>query len=422
MRILRLSRYIYNCNYKQHSNNKSGFGRSVWDIARFSAKNNNTEFLFTYNNSGDITSEDVNLINGKKYRILNSINFATIYNTLKSISTICKYKKSPIKKKASVIYYNLFYGYLLRLISKYNPDIIHIHGLTHSTYPFIMAAEKSNVPFIVTLHGLNMDVTNEKIDKEFEIDSISRLNSLGTYITVIGSGMKRKILETCDIKFPEKLITINHGIDYSDFNLLQDKKKIKKQLGIENKEVVLTVGSLTENKNQKCLIEAISLMTQERLESLVVLIVGEGPQKKYLEEFIDDYGLSNNVFLLGQKNIDELSQLYSIADLTAVLSKVEGFGRPILESFIFGVPVISFEDLDAVNDLYKDGCLFTMKNRAPGAVCDKIIEVLSTSINTEKIKAHSKSKTWEAAIERYNIIYEQAISDKNKNIKLEREL
>jgi len=423
MRILRFSVYIFNPIYKEHKKNTSGYGRSVWDICRYSSMNGNEEYLYTFSNKKEIIDGNINIVEGTLKTVLKSFDFQTLYRVLRMIKLVPKFKVESVKVKLAPIKYMISYGYIKSLINEIEPDIIHIHGLTHSTLPFLEAAEEAGIPFIVTLHGLNMNVFKHKVGIDFEIDQISRLNNAGNYITVISSGITKTIINNCQITNQEKIITINHGMDKNNFLFNLNKSILRDKYGLKNEKVILQIGSLSERRNQICLIRSIAMLSDYEKSRIIVYIVGDGKIKSFLQDEINALGLSRTIKLLGYKNHEELSELYTIASLTVVLSKIEGFGRPILESFLFGVPVIAFSDLDAVQDLYKEGCMFLIDNRDENAVCNKIREVLGLKIDVELIKEYASTKTWNAASSKYQEVYRKAISDFNKkNYRLKEEV
>ena len=76
-------------------------------------------------------------------------------------------------------------------------------------------------------------------------------------------------------------------------------------------------------------------------ENIVLLIVGDGPEKQNLEFRIQDLGLSDKVKFLGWIPNEEIYQYYAIADVFIMPSEEEGFPRVLLETMAMGVPFVS---------------------------------------------------------------------------------
>lgn len=406
MKVLRFSHYINISSISEFSKNKSGYGRSVWDISRFSSKKNE-ELLFTYNNRDERFIDNVLIIENNPIKLIKCFNFESVKSFFKYLLIVFKLNSKSFYERMALLHKSVYFNYLKKIIMYYNPDIIHVHGLNLSTVPFIKAALDSKKPTIVTLHGLNAYMTKDEFERKFELEAIKQLNDQQVIITVVGSGMKKTILENLDIKYPDLIKIVNNGIDPSIFNLTYTNDKIREEFKIkETEKVILYVGSLTKTKNQIALIEALLLFDKIELSHLKVFIIGNGSQYEFLNSKIHEYKLTENVILTGQIDVDTLSKYYTIADITVLLSKVEGFGRPILESYLFGVPVITYGDLDAVDDIYIDGGLFKIDQRSPEAIYRMIQSVLNKSINKENIIEKGNNKTWNIVVKEYCDIYE----------------
>jgi 2-hydroxy-3-keto-5-methylthiopentenyl-1-phosphate phosphatase len=103
-----------------------------------------------------------------------------------------------IKGRIKYFYYGLNCGRFRRTIRKIKPDIVHIQGIGVQIKPFIDVCEEERVPYIVTLHGLiGLDDTVRAAswDKQLERDFLIAADKKGISVTVISTGMKRRIEE-----------------------------------------------------------------------------------------------------------------------------------------------------------------------------------------------------------------------------------
>jgi glycosyltransferase EpsD len=111
----------------------------------------------------------------------------------------------------------------------------------------------------------------------------------------------------------------------------------KLQLPEKNK-YILCVGELLPNKNQKMAIEAMRKLILEIPEA-VLLIAGNGPQRDSLVNMIENYGLQNNVILLGYcTNLEEYQR---ICEFSVSCSKREGLPLNLVEAMLSGNPVVA---------------------------------------------------------------------------------
>lgn len=406
--------HIYNPKSNEFSRNLSGYARSVWDISRSSAANGNEEYLYTFDNRDKKTLETVKIISNNIFSFFKYVNLQTIKYTFFLIVNFFNFKNRSYKERLYYIFSNFTQGYLNEIIRETKPDIINIHGLTFSTLPFISAAINQKVPFVVTLHGLNINRKNNNLEKEFEIKSIESLNKSGVYIILTGSRMLTDIKKNCQLTDDSLFITINEGIDKTSFEKY-DKKTVMREYGIEGKKILISVGALTEDRNQIALVSAISELKQSTKDKIKVFIIGKGNMEDSILREIKNKNLSDIVELTGYLKQKDISKYYSIADITIVLSKVEGFGRPILESYLYGVPVIAFSDLDAVNDLYKEGCMFKIERSGTQEVAKNIEAILKKDTDKTRITEFANSMSWNVTIEKYQEIYNKIITTEKSN-------
>ena len=136
------------------------------------------------------------------------------------------------------------------------------------------------------------------------------------------------------------------GIDiayWSGKELTQDQKeeirKNKRQeLGVSAQEqMLLSVGELIPRKNHEAVIRALAERKHTEQTGFRYFICGQGDLEHYLQELIEELGLSEQVTLLGyRKDIREL--LYA-ADLFVFPSKQEGMPMALMEAAAAGTTI-----------------------------------------------------------------------------------
>lgn len=120
----------------------------------------------------------------------------------------------------------------------------------------------------------------------------------------------------------------------------------------QRKKIVLTIGRLDPQKDQKTLIHAFALLAP-KFPEWSLRIIGEGPLKPDLEKLIAELGLQDKVFLPGvNKNIE---QEYGQAEIFAMPSLYESFGLVTAEALSLGIPVVGFADCPGTNEIIIDG-------------------------------------------------------------------
>lgn len=108
---------------------------------------------------------------------------------------------------------------------------------------------------------------------------------------------------------------------------------------------ILSVGRLIPRKGFDVLIEAFAKLDQTRFSDVELWIVGEGPERKKLEEIAEQNLVQDSVKFLGTVQDEKLQKLYAGAEIFALTPReidgdIEGFGIVYLEAAAYGVPAV----------------------------------------------------------------------------------
>ena len=101
---------------------------------------------------------------------------------------------------------------------------------------------------------------------------------------------------------------------------------------------IVTLGRLSEQKNHKLLISAFARVADKHQE-VNLLIYGKGQLADDLSAYINESGLENRVFLMG--NTTEAEKVLSEAGYFVLSSDFEGMPNALMEALAVGVPSIS---------------------------------------------------------------------------------
>lgn len=140
----------------------------------------------------------------------------------------------------------------------------------------------------------------------------------------------------CDVEYI-------HGVGVDDKRYCSisdsDKLQLKTKLGLElNQKIILCVGELLSNKNQKMAISAMKIITK-KYPDILLLLAGNGPQKDEIKKYIKANKLEEHVTMLGY--VTNLQEYQQIADIALSCSRREGLPLNIVEAMLVGTPVIA---------------------------------------------------------------------------------
>lgn len=236
--------------------------------------------------------------------------------------------------------YTLF-GLLWILYHRKKVDILHCHQALSPTTIGVLAKQliKKGVLVKLTATDLYGDVYQISI-LPFK-DLRKKLLGKVDYFIIMNEIMQRQ-LELIGIR-DLKTKTIFNGVDISVFHPVNTERKnlLRKKLMIpEDSKLVIFTGRLEPQKDLSTLVKAwdiFKISNKERDNSLL-LIVGEGSQKKRIESLIEKSRFKHSIKILGYRS--NIRDYLQASDCFVLPSVDEGISNSLLEAMACGLPPI----------------------------------------------------------------------------------
>ena len=175
------------------------------------------------------------------------------------------------------------------------------------------------------------------------------LRKIGTSVdslTYLGEFTKQAISQSLTKASAQKMVKIAPGIDVEHFSP-QDSSQLRRELKLEEKRVIVSVGRLVHRKGQDHLIQAMPEILKS-VPSAHILMVGQGPYLSHLKKLVQELNLLDHVSFIGRIQYAQLPQYICAGDIFAMPSRsrffgleVEGLGIVYLEASACGLPVIA---------------------------------------------------------------------------------
>ena len=232
---------------------------------------------------------------------------------------------------------------IFQIIRKEKPAIIHAHspkagGLALFSVFLLNLFSKlhpTSYPLraIYTSHGWTFRENRGAVWKLLVRLASWFIVALSDKTIVVSEDDKREAADFLGVK--EKIICIQNGIGAINF---LEKTEARKKI-LPNQELSDTfwfgiIAELHKNKGLNFALEAI-----DRELPAILVIIGEGEERKNLEQLIAKRELQGKVFLAGQ--IDNASSLLKAFDVFILPSIKEGMPYSVLEAGAAGRPIIA---------------------------------------------------------------------------------
>ena len=194
-------------------------------------------------------------------------------------------------------------------------------------------------------------------------------------LTYLGEFTQQAIARSLSKASAQKMVRIAPGIDVDHFSP-QNSTQLRKELKLENKRVIVSVGRLVHRKGQDHLIQAMPEILKS-IPDAHILMVGQGPYLSHLKKLVEEYNLVDHVSFIGRIHYAQLPQYICAGDIFAMPSRsrffgleVEGLGIVYLEASACGLPVIAGSS-----------------GGAPDAVVDGVTGIVVDGENDQEIAA-----------------------------------
>lgn len=297
-----------------------------------------------------------------------------------------------------------------------NKGVHIIHALDDYSTNTALAASVSwvtNIPFVYTIQGIGVKTGYPLVDTIVELYD----RTIGHMIVKKASKVillsKRLMLRAKKLGVKKRDIAIiPSGVDYEHFDPERpevEKKAnlLRNELNIGQNIVIGYVGRLIPAKGLTYLMLAVKQIQREN-PNVVLLVVGDGPQKEDLEIMAKDLGIKA-IFTGWQP---DTPPYYAIMDVFALPSFFEGLPNVILEAMAMEKPIVA-TDVGGNPDLVKDGengLLVPIRNYQQMAFALEKLALSSSLRNRMGVMNKQKIRkffVWDEIIKRVEEVYHE---------------
>ncbi len=153
--------------------------------------------------------------------------------------------------------------------------------------------------------------------------------------------------------------TIFNPIDTNNLQILaHDSPEKKTPWGDKYSSVIIGVGRLNKQKDFQTLIKAFSIVLQSEKAKLIIL--GEGPERATLQATINEYGLTDHVWMPGF--IQNPFPYMQNANVFVLSSKYEGLPNALIQALLLDTRCVSTRCPTGPTEILENGRLGTLVN------------------------------------------------------------
>lgn len=176
------------------------------------------------------------------------------------------------------------------------------------------------------------------------------------------------------------------GINTERLTISKDSTNIRKELKLlEDETLVLSIGELNKNKNQKVIIQAIKTINNKQLH---YILCGKGNQEKELKDLADQLGIEKYIHFLGYRR--DVVDICSQSDIYVMPSYREGLPVSSLEAMYCGLPLVTSK-IRGLEDIMEEGKTgYMCEPEDSKGFADRINRLLKNAESRKKMGQYNK--------------------------------
>ena len=315
-----------------------------------------TTDLYTVKTNGVVTS--VRNLMEELTRLGHEVRVLTLSEKMKSHreENVYYIKSMPLGVVYPGVRMPVLHGrrYLKELIA-WKPDVIHSQ-CEYFTYQFAgYISRKTHAPIVHTYHTLYEQYVTYVIPGKklgaYLVAVLSKFRLRKAKAVVAPTAKVENVLRSYGLHNPIHVIPSGIALEQHKQRITPEERSQRREaLGIrEDQIVLLNLGRLGTEKNLTEIVELFAFARKQN-EKLVLLIVGDGPARKELEETAEELGVKEHVIFTGMVPPDQVHAYYQLGDVFVSASTSETQGLTYVEAAANGLPLLCRRDpcLDGV--------------------------------------------------------------------------
>jgi phosphatidylinositol alpha-1,6-mannosyltransferase len=213
---------------------------------------------------------------------------------------------------------------------------------------------------------------------------------------------------------PRRVEVITNGADECAFRPLDAAlpQALRREWGLEEAQILLTVGSLSERKGQEIVIRALPAILAAR-PNVHYVMVGLPQIQDKLERLAQELGVRSQVHFLGRVDQATLVAAYNACDLFIMTSRrsangdAEGYGIAVIEAALCGKPAVVSGESGLAEAVIAEQTGLLVPENDPQATAQAVLRLLGDDDLRARLGGQARQRalseqTWSSRAARYD--------------------
>lgn len=300
---------------------------------------------------------------------------------------------------------------LIRYLRKAEPDVL-VSAETHTNLAALLARRRAGVGTRIVVSERGDNAGKMAASKRWRWRHVAplmrRLYPLADGIVTVSDDLRISLSDYAGID-RHKVTTIHNPVISSDFSQAIKVPVDHPWFQKDALPVVLAAGRLEQRKGFDTLIRAFARAVADR--DLRLVILGEGDERKRLEQLARELGLADKIWLPGWRSD---GPAFMARSSVFVLSSVaEGFGNVLPEALASGCPVVSTDCPSGPGEILdrgRYGRLVPVGDHE--AMAKALLATLDQPMPSDVLRARGEEFSVDRAVERYIALFDRICDER----------
>jgi glycosyltransferase involved in cell wall biosynthesis len=281
-------------------------------------------------------------------------------------------------------------------------DLVHAHSVFPVGLAAPQVAQSLHIPFLVTLH---IEDSPALYSSKSGHTLYEQMFGQASAIVAVGSPLERFAKQLMPANVTTPVTIIPNGIDWDDIERLSGTV-----LPHETWGHIVSVANLWKSKGIDYNLRALAELDRRGIRRWQYTIVGDGPERTFLESLARELGVADRVQFAGALPHNEAIQVIAQADIFALPSWKESFGVVYLEAMACGKPVIGCRGQGAEDIFEHEETGLLVNPHDIDSLADALARLLQNPNEARQLGARARKRakdfTWQRNAQQYASLYD----------------
>jgi len=302
----------------------------------------------------------------------------------------------------------VFPSYIKATYDRVGFDLIRAHSVRHIGPAALLARRLYRLPVPIVTHHHHLDPSplNTVLER--------RILQASDQIITDSQYSRQQLIDELHLD-TSNVHVVYCGVDHKFVPMPKDPALLERW-GLVGKRVLLCTGVLTARKNQVMLIEVLARVRQAMGNNVALMLIGDGPMRKEIEQRASAAGLRDAVVFTGRLPEEDKIATINLADVFVFSSLLEGFALAPQEAMACAKPVVALAVASLPETIDNGTSGFLVKAGDVEAFAARVVDLLRDdelrarvgSVGAERVK---RLFSWDQTVQNVFRVYRDAVDE-----------